>query len=392
MRVGQLLTSVSRRRSGILEFAIGLSRTVEQSGGDSLVFGIRDADTDADADRWLPVRPRVARGLGPRRLGFAPGLLPALLRARLDLLHAHDLWTLQCVLTLAWAARARRPYLVSINGMLNPIALRRSRLKKRLAAALYENRRLRRAACLHSVRPHETAFLRGLGLAGPVAELPYGVDTGSEPESLPPPIWSSQVESGRPVLFYLGRFDPIKGLDNLVRGWAMARKAAPAAARPWRLVLAGWGEDGDVAALRALATSECPDGSILFPGPLFGVHREAAYRTAQACVLPSLSEGQPVGVLEAFARARPVLMTETCHLPEGFTAGAALKMAPGPQGVAHALLELYTMTEQQRQAMGRRGRCLIDARFAWPVVGRRFLEVYRWVAGGGPVPDCVRTA
>lgn len=392
MRVGQLLTSVSRRRSGIFEFASGLSRTVVQSGGDSLVFGIRDPDSEADAHRWLPVRPHTARGLGPRRLAFAPALLPALLRAKLDVLHAHDLWTAQCVLTLVWAARARRRYVVSINGMLNPRALQRSRLKKRVAAGLYEKRRLSRAACLHSLGPHETAFVRGFGLSSPVAEIPYGVDTPDLQEPLPPPAWADRLDPGRPVLFFLGRFDPIKGLDNLVRGWASARKAAPRAAEPWRLVLAGWGEDGYGSLLQELARAECPDGSILFPGPLFGLHREAAYRSAQACVLPSLSEGQPVGVLEAFARGRPVLMTDTCHLPEGFAAGAAVRMGPGPQGAASALLELFAMTEADREAMGRRGRGLIDTRFAWSVVGRQFLDVYRWVAGGGVPPDCVRTA
>jgi poly(glycerol-phosphate) alpha-glucosyltransferase len=392
MRVGQLLTSVSRRRSGIFEFASGLSRAVAQSGAESLVFGIRDPDSESDAHRWLPVRPVIARRLGPRRIGFAPGLLPALLRAKLDLLHAHDLWTAQCLLTLAWAARAGRPYVVSINGMLNPRALQRSRLKKRVAAALYENRRLSGAACLHSLGPHETAFVRRFGLKSPVAELPYGVDTPPPPEPLPPPAWSGHLENGRPVLLYLGRLDPIKGLDNLVRGWARARKAAPRAAEPWRLVLAGWGEDGYASVLEELVRAECPDRSILFPGPLFGLQREAAYRSAQACVLPSLSEGQPVGVLEAFARCRPVLMTETCHLPEGFASGAAVRMAPGPAGAASALLELFAMSGADREAMGRRGRRLIDTRFAWPVVGRQFLDVYRWAAGEGVRPDCVRMA
>ena len=85
-------------------------------------------------------------------------------------------------------------------------------------------------------------------------------------------------------------------------------------------------------------------------------------------------------------------MTDACHLPEGFAAGAALRMAPGPQGAASALLELFAMTEADRETMGRRGRGLIDTRFAWPVVGRQFLDVYRWVAGGGVPPDCVRTA
>jgi glycosyltransferase involved in cell wall biosynthesis len=67
-------------------------------------------------------------------------------------------------------------------------------------------------------------------------------------------------------------------------------------------------------------------------------------------------------------------------------------MAAGPQGAAAALLELFAMGEGEREDMGRRGRQLIETRFAWPVVGRQFLDVYRWVTGGGAPPDCVRTA
>jgi poly(glycerol-phosphate) alpha-glucosyltransferase len=389
MRVGQLVASVSRRRSGIFEFTVGLARVVAESGLESRVFGIHDDGTEADAHRWQPVTPFVARHVGPRVLGLAPRLLPALLRSQLDVLHAHGLWTLQSALTLAWSARTRRPYVVSVHGMMNPWALGRSRGRKRVASAVYENRRLRRAACLHAVGEHETRFLRGRGLRSPVAEIPYGVETPSLDVPLPPPVWRDRIEAGRPVVLYLGRLDPIKGLENLVRGWAQARRSDPGAAAPWALVIAGWGDSEYEAALRQLAASEGGD-SVVFAGPVFGVDREAAYREAQACVLPSLSEGLPVGILEAWARARGALVTDACHLPEGLSAGAALRVPPGAEGVAAALLELFALPEHEREAMGRRGRELIERRYAWPVVGRQFLAVYTWLGGGGAPPSCVR--
>ncbi len=391
MRVGQLVASVSRRRSGIFEFTCGLSRAVAESGAESRVFGIHDDGTEADAHRWQPVTPYVARHVGPRMLGLAPRLLPALLRSQLDVLHAHGLWTLQSAQTLAWAARTRRPYVVSVHGMMNPWALGRSRGRKRIASAVYEHRRLRKAACLHAVGEHETGFLRSGGFESPVAEIPYGVDTPLLDAALPLPVWRDRIEPGRPVLLYLGRLDPIKGLENLVLGWMRARREDARAAAPWALVIAGWGDAAYETLLRKLASEEA-DGSIVFPGPLFGLDREAAYRAAQACVLPSLSEGLPVGILEGWARARGALVTEACHLAEGRAAGAALRVGPGPEGMSSALRELFAMPVHEREAMGRRGRALIERRYSWPVVGRQFLDLYAWLAGGGPAPAFVRGA
>src|SRR6185369_8137203 len=61
MRVGQLVPSVSRHKSGIFEFTVGLAPRVAESGADVRVFGIRDYGTEADAHRWRTVTPFVAR-------------------------------------------------------------------------------------------------------------------------------------------------------------------------------------------------------------------------------------------------------------------------------------------------------------------------------------------
>jgi poly(glycerol-phosphate) alpha-glucosyltransferase len=376
VRIGQLLTHASRRYSGIFEFAAALSRRTADAGMETVVFGLADPDAAADAARWQALAPRLARPWGPAVLGLAPGLFPAVLGARLDLLHAHGLWNMQSLVTLAWAARARRPYVVSLHGMLNAVALRRSAARKRLASVLYERPRLRGAGCVHAVGPHETAALRGYGVATPVAEIPYGIELPPA-KPVPKPAWAGR---GR-VLLYLGRLDPIKGLEALVDGWAAAR--AEAAAEGWTLVIAGWGDPAYESSLRA-RVAERGGGSIVLAGPVFGDDREAAYMSADACVLASRSEGMPVGVLEAWARARPVLMTDACHLPAGFEAGAALRIADA--GPAEALRALFAMTSADRAAMGARGRALVESRFSWPVVARQFVEVYRWLAGGGPRP------
>jgi glycosyltransferase involved in cell wall biosynthesis len=70
--------------------------------------------------------------------------------------------------------------------------------------------------------------------------------------------------------------------------------------------------------------------SVVFVGAQFGAEKNACYRACDAFILPSLSEGLPMAVLEAWAHAKPVLMTPECNLPEGFATGAALQIGTTP--------------------------------------------------------------
>lgn len=48
------------------------------------------------------------------------------------------------------------------------------------------------------------------------------------------------------------------------------------------------------------------------------------------------------------------------------------------------------MSDAERVAMGGRGRALVEEQFTWPRVAARMKEVYEWILGGGPPPDCMQ--
>jgi glycosyltransferase involved in cell wall biosynthesis len=124
---------------------------------------------------------------------------------------------------------------------------------------------------------------------------------------------------------------------------------------------------------------------------LFDERRTAAYHHADAFVLPSLSEGLPMAVLEAWSYAKPVLMTPECNLPEGFAAGAALRIGAHENEIAAGLRQLFEMNENDRVAVGARGRALVAEKFSWPKIGQQMRKVYQWVLGGGAPPDTIGT-
>ena len=124
-------------------------------------------------------------------------------------------------------------------------------------------------------------------------------------------------------------------------------------------------------------------------GPQFGEAKDCAFRHATAFVLPSVSEGLPAAVLEAWSWRVPVLMTAACNIPEGFAAGAAVPITPEPAGIEEGLAQLFAMSEAERCAMGQRGRALVESRFESGRIAAQFRSVYEWILHGGAAPPCI---
>jgi poly(glycerol-phosphate) alpha-glucosyltransferase len=128
---------------------------------------------------------------------------------------------------------------------------------------------------------------------------------------------------------------------------------------------------------------------VVFLGPAFGETKDALLRSADAFILPSFSEGLPMAVLEAWAYRLPVLMTDHCNLPEGFKAGAAVRIGTEVDSITDGLHQIISATYPQRHLMGDCGRALVERQFTWPQVAAQMKEVYDWVLGGGAKPSCV---
>ncbi len=205
--------------------------------------------------------------------------------------------------------------------MLDPWALRNSGWKKRLAAKLFEKANIEGAACLHALNAAEAKAIRDYGFTGPVCVIPNGIEAPPAEEPVPAAPWWAKANPGVKTLLYLGRLHPKKSLPNLLSAWS---RLDAETRKNWRLVIAGWDEHGHQMGLRRVSSGYHIHDSVTFPGPLFGKDKKDAFWYCDGFVLPSVSEGQPMVVLEAWACGKPVLMTPQCNLPEGFEAGAAV--------------------------------------------------------------------
>jgi len=383
MKLAMLTPSISRRAGGLRDVVLNLARSLEEKHDVRVdVLSVEDEFAAADRPLWDPLSVHLAR---PKLATFryAPELSQSLSAADPDLVHTHGLWTYLSIATLRWSERGMKPYVVSPHGMLDPWALRNSQWKKRIASFLFERRHLKGAACLHAINRPEAVAMRSFGLKNPICVIPNGVEIPDSTTKLQPPEWGNEFESDRKVLLYLGRLHPKKGLPTLLRSW----REAISKNGDWILVIAGWDQAGHRSELEQLVAQLGISDSVKFVGPLFGAQRDAAYQSANAFVLPSLSEGQPLAVLEAWSHALPVIMTRECNLGEGFEMGAAVRMEPTIASGIDALETLFSLGDAALREMGMCGKRLVASSFSWPRIAAEMFSVYQWVMGAGATPS-----
>jgi glycosyltransferase involved in cell wall biosynthesis len=268
--------------------------------------------------------------------------------ASFDLVHLHSVFLWPTAAAGRAAFLRRVPYVVTPRGMLVPELIRRkSRFAKSAWLRLVERRTFARAAAIHFTSQREWDDAKGVALPLPHPfVVPNGIDLVARPD----------VPRDARSVVYLGRINWKKGLDRLIA-------SMPADAK---LIIAGNDEENLTPRLRALAGGR----DVEFRGPVQGAAKWELLARASAFALPSLSENFGNVVVEAMMMETPVVLSpEVGVAPDVEAAGAGVVTRDFAPAIA-ALL-------RDSGEMGRRGRALVESRFAWPAVVPRMEEAYQ---------------
>jgi len=174
-----------------------------------------------------------------------------------------------------------------------------------------------------------------------------------------------------PVVLYLGRLAPYKGVHYLIRAAPHVLKEKPET----KFLIAGSGRY-DMLNLTKIAERLGVRDSIIFTGYVPDELVPNFYASCDIFCYPSLWEGFGLPVAEAGATCKPVVALRRCAIPEVVEDGATgLLVEPEPEEVAEALLTLLD-DENLRREMGKRARDRVKRLFSWREMTGRTVKVY----------------
>ncbi len=230
--------------------------------------------------------------------------------------------------------------------------------------------------------------LRAKGMRAPVAEIPLGVDVDRFAGASPLPLEARLGGASRPYVGFLGRLEPVKGVDVLVAAAGLLRQVGT-------VVLAGDGAERN--ALERQVQRAGLGERVRFLPPLPFAEVPAFLKALDVLVLPSvtlppLHKEQFGRVLaEAMAAGVPVVGSSSGAIPEVVDDAGLVVRERDARALADALDRLVAHPAL-RAELAARGRRRAGERFAWPVVARRTVELYeaavagrhsRWLAASG---------
>ncbi len=173
---------------------------------------------------------------------------------------------------------------------------------------------------------------------------------------------------------FLGEVGSRKGIDVLINALA---ELGPDFAK-WRLVVGGNGEVA--AAAERIAACGLAD-RVEMLGWVSEDQVDQILRASDIFVLPSRAENQPVSILEAMARAIPVVSTTVGAIPEQVVHGETGLLVPaGDSKALAAALKTLIEDPDLRSRMGAAGHARFMAQFSAAACGDNFAKLYRDMA------------
>jgi glycosyltransferase involved in cell wall biosynthesis len=293
-----------------------------------------------------------------------------------DLVHIHGIWSYCAFASWKAARRSGVPIVVSTHGMLDPFLLHRGKAQKFIALNGWIQPMLRDAAAIHCTAEPERQQISSFAPDTDRAVIPNGLHIDKLATSTEPGAFRHEtgIENAAPIILNHGRLSYKKGLDILIRAFAIVRETVPDA----RLVLVGPDDEGIRTGLEALSNDLGLGKAVLFTGELTGARLANAISAADVWALTSHAENFGIAVVEAMAAGKPTVISNAVNIAQDAQdAGATVMVDVDADAAASAILRLLG-DKELRRSIGDHALRFVE-RFDWTNVSGQYLSLYRGV-------------
>ena len=281
--------------------------------------------------------------------------------------HVHGAWSAPQYFAARAAHQARVPFVFTAHGMLEPWLWDQQgwkiRAKKRSYWSALAYPALSKASVIHAITPLEQRHLARLFPNNRIEVIPNAIDVSAT-------VDCPRVERSKTILF-LGRIEPKKGVDVLLRAFASAKIE-----KEWSVDVVGpaWSQ-AYLSGLKAIV-DECGLGTrVRFRGPLFGEEKRKLIDAAWVLAAPSHSEVVGLVNLEAAAQCLPSITTYQTGLYD-WELGGGMLVEPNVDAVGKALESACSWSALEQRDRGLASRKLVLQRYSWQAITPQWMELY----------------
>jgi len=188
-----------------------------------------------------------------------------------------------------------------------------------------------------------------------------------------------RIASDEKLVLYVGRFDPRKGIETLVR--AVHRSALHKTGK-LKLIIGGGSRPGHSDGLERERIEEIVaelnlEGMVQFPGRLSPEELPTYYAAADVCVVPSHYEPFGLVAIEAMACGTPVIASDVGGLQFTVVSEETGLLARPKDYVAFAeAIDRILTNSEWRDQLGQAAKERVQTRFSWDGVASQLSRLY----------------
>lgn len=256
-----------------------------------------------------------------------------------------------------------------------------------------ERQILEQVHCVVATSPQEQHQLRALvSRRGTVEVIPCGTDLRNFRVI---PKQEARLQLGlseaEPLILYVGRFDPRKGIETLVRACGTLQNQA-------RLMIVGGSDPEKADGLERKRIENIVEEiglqkKTLFAGQVGHDRLPLYYAAADVCVVPSHYEPFGLVAIEAMACGTPVIASAVGGLvstvvPEN----TGLLVPPRDVPAFRDAIDRVLENPQWARQMGKQGSIWVGEHFNWPRVAAQLDILYKSLTGSGKILELPQTS
>ena len=379
MRVLQTIQSMNLKSGGPTTCTRDLMNVLGSSGETIDLLTFKDSDDLSQIAGWNSSWLKIVENDTITPLRISKNFRHALDQSDYDLYHCNALWLYSNHMTCKIAREKGRPYVLSPHGMLYPTALALKRWKKLPMLYAWFNKDIMKSTCIHATCIEEMEHCRAFGYRGPIAVIP-------NPVVFPKSIEIKKQIDEEPAIGFLGRFHPIKKVENLLKGANIALRRG---CRKFRIYLIGAGDKQYESFIHEEVRRLKLEESVQFLGYITGKEKYEWLSKFRALFVPSVQENFGMIVPEALICGTPVYASLGTPWQELNEVGCGWWRDNSPETIADIIDVVMSISDEELLSMGYRGHALMKDKYEQHKVASMMIDLYKWILGCGPKPSYV---